>query len=171
MRLRKVIHGRNTVVWEDKETYRLRVSLKLSMLWIFDWILPIPGEWHLMLYASKALLRRCYAAGTDDKYVAWGRKYRNWLIFMYVVLPRCVIKHHLRVHAGVPPRDREFDRKVIPWLRNEALQKRSPEFSMNCPWSICPSLAIRVEVRTADLELRIAGILEFSAFFAGTGKD
>lgn len=52
--LTKVVHGRRTVAEGDKETHRSMVNSKSSMPWKYEWILRIPGGWHMMLHAFQA---------------------------------------------------------------------------------------------------------------------
>ena len=65
------------IVEGGEETYRFMVNLKMSMPAKYDWILPVPGFWHILLHSAKALLQRCYpagiqtickASGADDKH-------------------------------------------------------------------------------------------------------
>lgn len=61
-RLRKVVHGRTTMVEGDQEMYQFMLNPKSSTSNKYDWILLVPGGWNLMLDASEALMQRCNAA-------------------------------------------------------------------------------------------------------------
>ena len=58
-----MVHHSRTIVEGDEETYRFMVNLKKSMPTKYDWLLPVPGFWHILLHSAKALLQRYSLAG------------------------------------------------------------------------------------------------------------
>ena len=122
----------------DEETYRFMVNLKTRLPQKYEWLLPMPGGWHIMLHASKALLQRYYAAGiesicsecdADDKHVLRGTNYRrnhHWLMVTFEALWCCVIERYLDAHPQVHLGENDVRANVIPWL--EARAKRHETF-------------------------------------------
>ncbi|CAM9648520.1 unnamed protein product, partial [Pylaiella littoralis] len=61
-RVARVVHAGTygervlVVVEGDEETHSFMVNLKRSQPTKYEWLLPVPGAWHLLLHASKALI-------------------------------------------------------------------------------------------------------------------
>ena len=114
-RLEKVVHGSKTIVEGNEETYRFMVNLKKSMPTKYDWLLPVPGFWHILLHSAKALFQRyylagiqaiCISCGADDKHVLGGKNYRrshHWLVATYEGFWYCVSKQYMDLHKTDAP--------------------------------------------------------------------
>lgn len=70
-----MVHGSRTIVEEDEETYHFVVNLIISMSRKYDWVLPVPGFWHILFLQGyfladfQAIFKLC---GADDEPVLGG---------------------------------------------------------------------------------------------------
>ena len=117
----------------------------------------------------------CKECGADDKHVLLGSNYRrnhHWLMVTFEALWRCVIECYVAAHQGVDLGNIDVRAGVIPWLERKAQDHKTLRFWVNFLLDdMPPYIAIRVGIRSGNLELRLAGIREFAPFFTGTGKD
>ncbi|CAN0029312.1 unnamed protein product, partial [Pylaiella littoralis] len=191
-RVARVVHAGTygervlVVVEGDEETHSFMVNLKKSQPTKYEWLLPVPGAWHLLLHASKALIGRYYAAGlesvcevlgADDKHMFAAKNYRrshHFLLVMYEGLWSGVVDRYLE-ERGTPEtglQTNEMNDKVVPWFKSQCTMNDTMRFWSGFLLNDMPAyLAIRFGVRASNFKLRAAGIRQFAPFFAGTGKN
>ncbi len=139
-RIARIAHAgsygrRELVVLEgDEETYSFMVNLKRSEPNRYGWMLPVPGAWHLMFHASKALVERYYAVGlesvckvlgADDNHVLAGTKFRrndHFLMVMFEGLWLGVVEKYMQAQdpSGGVLEPKDVEDKVVPWLRQQS---------------------------------------------------
>ena len=62
------------VVCGDQQTYSIVKNLKLKFSNTFSWVLPMPGDWHLLKLCSETLRDMLWDGGLHELAVACGHK-------------------------------------------------------------------------------------------------
>ena len=189
-RIARILHVRpegereRAIVAGDEETFRFMYRLKQREGKRYSWLMPYPGDWHLLLHAAKAMLKRYWGAGVeyvakrlsgDDRKAAEGSDYRrshHHLTVMYEAFMRVVIERFYAACSGREQRATDMEDDIPNWI--EELARQHKTFSL---WSrfllddYPAYLSLRVALRTGDFKLRLAALRRIAPISCGYGKD
>lgn len=180
-------NGAPCVIAGDEETYRFVYHLMMNCPDDYSQVRRYPGDWHLLMHMTRALLTRYWGAGvelvacslgTDGKKAADGSSYRrshHHLTIMYEALWELCQEEYFKEHPPseeMPMEDGRHADGIVEWINERAKEHKT--FSLWAQFLLhdFPAyMSFRAALRTGDFMLRLDSLRRIAPIFYITGKD